>query len=130
MPTYQWKKNNVNVGTNSSTYSNNSWTNGDQVVCVMTSTAPCAVGSPATSNTLTMTVNPQVAAAVTISASPSGAICAGTPVMFTASPVNAGTPTYQWKKNGVFVGTNSPTYTDNSLINGDQVNCVMTSTAQ
>lgn len=57
VPSFQWKKNGNNVGTNSSTYTNNSWVDGDVVTCVMTSNAPCVNGSPATSNAITMTVN-------------------------------------------------------------------------
>lgn len=38
---------------------------------------------------------------ITISADSSGLTCPGTPVLFTATPVNAGaSPTYQWKLNG------------------------------
>ena len=55
-PIFQWKKNGVNVGTNSNTYTNNAWVNGDVVTCVMTSNANCATGSPATSNTITIAV--------------------------------------------------------------------------
>jgi hypothetical protein len=55
-------------------------------------------------------------------------ICEGTSVTFTANPVNGGaTPTYQWKKNNVNVGTNSSSYTLSGLKNNDQVKCVMTS---
>lgn len=55
-PSYQWKKNGVNVGTSSATYTNSAWVNGDMVSCVMTSNAACATGSPATSNSITMSV--------------------------------------------------------------------------
>ncbi|MFH1121334.1 MAG: T9SS type A sorting domain-containing protein [Bacteroidota bacterium] len=128
-PAYQWKLNGVNVGTNSPTYSNASLANGNTVTCEMTSNAPCVTGSPATSNTITMTVNPVVAASVSIAAS-ENPICAGTSVTFTATPVNGGSsPAYQWKLNGVNVGTNSPTYSNSSLTNGNTVYCVMTSDA-
>ena len=56
-PAYQWKLNGVDVGTNSAIYTNSTLANGDIVTCVMTSNATCATGSPATSNTVTMTVN-------------------------------------------------------------------------
>ena len=55
-PSYQWKKNGVNAGTNSATYTNSAWVNGDVVSCVMTSNAACVTGSPATSNSITMSV--------------------------------------------------------------------------
>ena len=57
-PTYQWKLNGTNVGTNANTYTNAALSNNDIVTCVMTSNAtPCLTGSSATSNTVTMVVN-------------------------------------------------------------------------
>jgi hypothetical protein len=127
-PSYQWKLNGVSTGTNSPTYTTTTLTNGNVVSCVMTSSLSCASPLTATSNSLTMTVNPTVTPAVSISASAT-TICAGTNVTFTASPTNGGTPTYQWKLNGGNVGTNSATWASTALANGDQVSCVMTSTA-
>ena len=57
-PSYQWKVNGVNSGTNSATFSTNTIANNDVVNVVLTSNAtPCLIGSPATSNSITMTVN-------------------------------------------------------------------------
>lgn len=128
-PMYQWKLNGANVGTSSSAYSNSTLNNGDVIQCILTSSASCVPG-PVTSNSITMTVNPVVAASISIVASPSTPVCAGTTVMFTATPVNGGsTPIYQWKLNGSNVGTNTPTYSNSSLANGDVVSCVLTSNA-
>ncbi|MBK7028244.1 MAG: hypothetical protein IPH45_03125 [Bacteroidales bacterium] len=128
-PSYQWKLNGSNVGTNSTTYSNSALANGNTISCVITSNATCATGSPATSNTVTMTVNPVLPASVAISAS-SNPVCSGTSVTFTATPTNGGsTPTYQWKLNGNNVGTNSTTYSNSALVNSDIVSCVLTSNA-
>lgn len=67
-------------------------------------------------------------ASVSISALPVGPICAGTSVTFTATPTNGGpAPSYQWQVNGFNVGTNSPTYTTSTLVNGDKVKVIMTS---
>jgi hypothetical protein len=75
-----------------------------------------------------MTVSGTVVPSVIISANPGNTICAGTNVTFTAAPTNGGaTPSYQWKLNGSDVGTNSDTYSNASLITGDIVTCVMTS---
>ncbi|MCW3102635.1 MAG: hypothetical protein JWO09_1075 [Bacteroidetes bacterium] len=130
-PAYQWKKNGVNIGgATSSTYTSSTLTNGNVITCVLTSNALCATGSPATSNAITIIVNSSIPVSVSISASPSNVICAGTSVTFTAVPVNGGTsPVYQWKLNGANVGVNSPTYTNAALANGNVVTCVMTSVA-
>lgn len=126
-PTYQWKLNGTNVGTNSSTYSNSGLVNGDVVTCVMTSSVSCVTSSTATSNAVTMTVNPINATSVSIAANPGASICAGSSVTFTATPTNGGTPTYQWQVNGSNVGTNSDTYITSALVNGNTVRCLMTS---
>jgi hypothetical protein len=129
-PAYQWKVNGANVGTNSTTYSSATLVNGNTVTCVLTSNAtPCLTGSPATSNTVTMTVNPAITASVSISASAT-TICAGTNATFTAVPTNGGaTPSYQWKVNGTNVGTNSATYSSSTLSNSDAITCIMTASA-
>jgi hypothetical protein len=127
-PAYQWKVNGANVGTNSSTYSTTTLTNGQIVTCVMTSNLSGVTNNPATSNAITVTVNsavtPSVIIAITSGTNPSPA---GASVTFTATPTNGGTPSYQWKVNGVNVGTNSATYTTTTLTNGQVVSCVMTS---
>ncbi len=128
-PSYQWKKNGTNVGTNSATYTDVSLNNNDAIMCVMTSTAACATTTTATSSTITMNITNAVTPSVSITANPGNNICSGSPVTFTATPTNGGTPSYQWKKNGTNVGTNSNTYTDNGLNNNDVITCVMTSTA-
>jgi hypothetical protein len=124
-PTYQWYKNSIAVGTGSNyTYVP---LNGDIVYVVMTSNASCVTGSPATSSQITMLVNPNTVASVSIIASQNN-ICPGTSVTFTATPNSGGTsPVYQWYKNGISVG-NGNTYTDVPN-NGDNVYVVMTSNA-
>jgi len=55
-PTYRWYLNNVLAATGpSGTYAP---TNGDLIYVVMTSSLPSVIGSPATSNVITMIVNP------------------------------------------------------------------------
>jgi gliding motility-associated-like protein len=128
-PVYQWKKNGVNVGTNSNSYTDNALNNGDVITCALTSSAVCAVPATTTSNTITMTVNPLLTPAITITES-GNSVCAGTPVTFTSVIANGGgTPVYQWKKNGVNVGTSNNSYTDNTLNNGDIISCVLSSSA-
>jgi hypothetical protein len=128
-PSYQWKRNGTNVGTNSSTYVSNTLVSTDVITCVLTSNAPCVTNNPATSNAINMTVFPTVAPSISITAS-STTVCAGTNVTFTATPTNGGgSPVYQWRLNGVNVGTNTNTYSNNSLDNNDIVVCQLTSSA-
>ncbi len=124
-PVYQWKLNGNNVGSNSATYSNSNLIDLDVVVCELTSNASCVTSSVGTSSTITMSVTanstPSVSIAVTFGSS---TMCAGNSITFKASPVNGGsTPVYQWKVNGVTVGTNSDVFTSSSLSNSASVTC-------
>jgi uncharacterized protein (TIGR02145 family) len=125
IPSYQWKVNGINSGTNSSVYTYNP-ANGDQVYCILTSSELCTSGNPASSSTITMVVNSVLTAGVSITAL-SNPFCPGSSVTFTATPVNGGSaPAYQWKLNGANAGTNSHTFTYNPA-DGDSVRCIMTS---
>jgi hypothetical protein len=129
LPFYQWQINGVNAGSNSPIFSSTTLNNGDQVTCLLTSNAVCVLGSPAASNAITMTVNPNLPVSVNVVAS-SSVICPGTSVTFTATPTNGGTtPFYQWTLNGANVGTNLSSYTNSALVNGDAVTCILTSNA-
>ncbi|MCX6251719.1 MAG: hypothetical protein NTX61_13320 [Bacteroidetes bacterium] len=125
LPQYQWKVNGVAVGISSLTYSCTPL-NGDQVSCILTSNATCPTGNPATSNTITMTVNANMPVSILISAS-NNPVCSGIPVTYTATPTNGGTtPVYLWKVNGINTGTNSTTY-QYIPVNGDLITCTLTS---
>jgi len=54
-PIYQWKKNNINVGTNSTTYSTSNINHNDQINCVLTN--PILCGASATSNSIIMNIS-------------------------------------------------------------------------
>ena len=74
-------------------------------------------------NMINVTVTPDVS----ITASSTTA-CAGDPATFIATAVNGGTaPSYQWQVNGIDVGTNSATFTTNTLAGNDLVKVFMTS---
>lgn len=127
-PVFQWKKGTSVVGTNSPSYTDNALANGDVITVTMTSNATCASATPVASPAVTMVVRARVVPDVTISTTPSGTVCAGTPVTYTATPVNGGTaPVYSWRSNGIAVGGNIATYINNSPMNNDTVICIMTS---
>ena len=56
-PSFQWKVNGLNAGSNNAQFISSSLSNGDDISCVMTSNADCVTGNPATSNTITMSVS-------------------------------------------------------------------------
>jgi hypothetical protein len=126
-PTYQWKKNGINVGTNSDTY-NVIPVDGDVITCELISNAACASPATVTSEPVVMTVTATVAPTITISTAAS-TVCSGTSVTFTATVTNEGTtPSYQWKKNGSNVGSNNNTY-NFTPVDGDVITCTLTSNA-
>ena len=90
---------------------------------IFVTVAPTGLGNRVMTSSLT-TLTPSVV----IASNPGTSITTGTSVTFTATPTNGGTtPAYQWKKNGNNVGTDSVTYADAALANGDIITCVLTS---
>lgn len=90
-----------------------------------TVTVTDALGTTA-AGSVTVTVWPLAPAGVTIAASANPSP-PGNFVTFTAIPLNGGaSPAYQWKVNGLSVGTGLPTYSYIPL-NGDVITCILTS---
>jgi hypothetical protein len=128
--TYVWKKNNKKVGTDNATYTDSLLKNGDSVWVWLISHTPCVLMDTVKSNVIKFTVNPIVKPAVFVTTNISGAICAGTKIRFVADTLNTGTnPLYQWRKNGIAVGTNAKAYVDSLLQTGDGITCTVTSHA-
>ncbi|HNW70274.1 MAG TPA: T9SS type A sorting domain-containing protein [Bacteroidales bacterium] len=115
--------NSINSSTGEVTYTTG-WT-GTSTVTVTATGCNGPVTAPHTITTSTGTP-----VSVTISQSPSGPVCSGTLVDFTATPVNGGTsPVYQWMVNGSPAGGNSPSFSSSTLSMGDHVSCQLTSNA-
>ena len=127
-PVYQWKINNIDAGTNNTIFTSATLSNGDIVTCSI-QTDPlftCAVSTTANSNSIVMQVADQATPSVSVAAS-AETICAGSNVTFTATANNAGTnPAYQWKLNGVNVGTNDKNYNSSLLADNDIISCTVT----
>jgi len=89
----------------------------------VTTTGGCATAT----TTGTLVVNVNMIADVSVQAFDNPA-CSHTIVNFTATPVNGGlAPAYQWYVDGIPVGGNSSTYSSNSINNGFDVVCQLTS---
>jgi gliding motility-associated-like protein len=128
-PVYQWKVNNLTVGTNSYTFTSTTFRDNDQVTCEVTmdpAAGACTNGTKAVSNSVTLAVSDGYSPSLVITASDLE-ICQGTLVTFTAVGTDTGPrPTYQWQVNGQNTGTNNPVFSANNLANGDKVSCTLT----
>lgn len=127
--TYQWQVNGIDVGANSTQYTNSDFTDGDKVTCTVTNNALTCLANPSvTSDPLTVNITSITAPppSVTITASADN-VYAGLPITFAAAATNAGSSvTYQWQINGTNVGTNSSIFTTTTLANGDNITCTIT----
>ncbi|MBX2915597.1 MAG: T9SS type A sorting domain-containing protein [Cyclobacteriaceae bacterium] len=96
-PTYQWKVNGANVGSNQNFFTTNTLTNGQIVTCQITrDNSGCITTTTATSNALTMVVGtmPAQPSAITGNA----AVCQGTTVTY--SVTNVAGVNYAWDAGG------------------------------
>ncbi len=93
---------------------------------------PVAAGCApaATGNAAILTVDASPTPEVSITSNQGFAICTGNAVVFTAHPVVGGSaPVYAWTLNNAPVGSNSATYSNATLVNGDVVGVTMTGNA-
>jgi hypothetical protein len=130
-PTYQWYKNGAPiVGANGATYSTAAvgMITGDAFYCEMTSNAACASPTLATSNIIALTITAATTPSSAVTSLPNTtSVCAGATINYiSASNVPNSTITRQWKINGINVGTNSQTFSTNTLVNGDVITCEVT----
>jgi len=127
-PAYQWKKNGASIsGATSSVYTGIP-AHGEVFTCQLTSNVPCSPNNPATSNAITMVVNPLMPVSISITHS-QNPVCLGSSVTMTATAVNGGTsPVYQWKVDGNNAGSNSNTFTFAPTAT-TVVTCILTSNA-
>ncbi len=126
-PAYQWMINGVVQGTNNESFLSSSLNPSDVVTLQYFDSSGCVANAPVVSNPISLTQGTSGAVlSLTVSQSPDS-VCAGTPITFTANPVNGGAnPAYQWQLNGSNVGADSSTFTSASLANGDLLNCIVT----
>ncbi len=100
-PVYQWFKNGNLTGDNAPVFSGEGWQPGDQVRCVLTSSAQCANPSQATSNQISLTVNPLIIPTLRIGSNATE-VCQGSTVTFIIIEISGqgNNPQYQWFVNG------------------------------
>ena len=126
-PTYEWRVNGTVVFTGNNIYTVNNLTDGDNVSCGLNSSEFCASPSFVTSSAISISVTDVVEPSININSSATQ-ICSGETVTFNAAQTNGGSnPTYSWKLNGQAVGTNNSSFLSSSLIDGDVITCVLSS---
>jgi hypothetical protein len=127
-PTYQWYVNgSPQSGETNSTFVTSTINDQDQVYVEMTSSIGCTTGSPATSNSITMTVTGLIFADASIAAD-NETVCDGSSVTLTASGNGAGsTPTYDFYVNNNLVQSGSSATYTYVPVNGDEAYVVITS---
>jgi hypothetical protein len=137
--TFKWKKNGVVMLTQTAvnpsppgiSWNSSSLANGDVITLTATFTSPPPFYSPdsVTSQSITFTVTPnQPPIVVVTDNSPNDTICYGNTITFTATPIEAGTPTYQWYLDSGPVGTASTYTTSVTLLSGNHcIYCEITS---
>ena len=124
-PQYTWYVNGSGVLTGASTTYNYTPNNGDVVSVKLTSDMAC-VSPDTVISSLTMTASANLTPSVSLSVSPGDSVCPGTVVTINPMPVNGGTPTYTWVKNGITAGSGGNYIF--TPIDGDNVFCIMNST--
>ncbi|MEN9394121.1 MAG: hypothetical protein RL362_342 [Bacteroidota bacterium] len=127
-PTYQLKRNGVNVGNNSSQYVLSNPANNDQIQLVLTSNADCATPTAVSSNTITLTTQSVNSPSIVIS-TPLTTLCGNANgIQYTAVATNGGSnPLISWYKNGQLVGQGVNVYSNPTPQNGDVVQATLLS---
>jgi hypothetical protein len=128
-PSYQWRLNGSNVGSNSPTYSNAALATGNQVDCILTSDYQCLLSPTANSNIITMNVTP----APQVNAGSAMTTCGLTAYAFANGASNSNTTGILWTENGagsITAGatTLTPTYTPAAGDIGNVVTFTLTGT--
>lgn len=112
-PTYQWRRNNTNVGTNSPTWTTTTLNFGDVITCRMTSSISGALNNPATSNAITTNILTAPATPVVTATGPT-TYCSGANACSLSTPAVSGL-SYQWIRSTstVISGATTTTYVPN-----------------
>jgi hypothetical protein len=127
-PFIEWYCNGIAQGVHTDNFSFNGFIDTDTVWATLTSDYYCASPITVTSNEIVHTVLLNTTPTISIAHTPMGPTCANETLTFVAAPINCGSsPVYQWYRDGLAVGTNSPTYSDDDFINGEEITVVVTS---
>ena len=126
-PNYEWFVDGVSKQNGTSNTFNYTPDNAEEISCEITSDLSCATPTTA-SNAVIASVTPNVTPSVSITAIPSGNICEGTPVKYTATETNGGTnPNYEWFVDGVSKQNGTSNIFNYTPNDAEEISCEMTS---
>ncbi len=133
-PVIEWLKNGVTIPGTSGQVSVvlSGLVNGDIISCRETSSISCATPAQVTTNSVAMTVSPNLVHSVSI-ITPKTQLCAGESATFTLTSNNPGSsPVINWYRNGVLIpgSTGMTGITIATPANGDIISCTEISNAR
>ncbi len=124
-PSYMWMLNGAPTGNTAASWLASGILPTDLISCQYSDASGCIAGGMVISNDIALQATAGGGSTAIITGQSNS--CPGDLLTFTASPINGGiNPSYQWQVNGANVGTNSPTFSSQTLIDGDKVNCIVT----
>jgi hypothetical protein len=128
-PTYQWKRNNNNVGVGGPTYSSTALASGDIITVTMTSNASCPSPASVTSSGIVVTI---ITSSPIISIAGITSVATGQSTTLTATVINAGTASYQWQDSTAahtwqnIAGATNATIVYTPAQTGNKIRCQVT----
>jgi photosystem II stability/assembly factor-like uncharacterized protein len=134
-PIYQWKKNEINTGANTSIYIDSNLSNGDVISVELSGNfGTCTTSTPIPSNNITINVGDVVTPSVTLIGITT--VDAGLPSVIVATPTDGGpSPSFQWQDSTTghdWTGIDNATSPDleyRPQNTGDKIRCILTSSA-
>lgn len=125
-PAYQWTKNGISVGNNSSVYSASDFQDNDLIACtVISGGSSCNTPGLQATSSLTLHINNNVLNPSIHITADNNFECECATHNFNATVTNGGiSSVFQWQINGQNAGGNSPIFLVNTLKPGDEIACV------
>ncbi len=127
----RWMKNGVSVGSDSLVYIADGLKDNDTINCILSTINTICRSTSIKSNSLIFMTQSGATPVVTITSSDT-AVCPNHAVSFKTTIFNASkiSADYQWLLNGAITGPNDSSYVDLNPINGDSINCIVTTSSQ
>ncbi len=126
-PLYDWMINGVSTGISNASFSSSDLNDNDIITCQLVSSLHCVSNNAVTSAPILVSVSPNLTPNINITTD-QNEVCYGSPMTFNATTINGGNnPSLDWYWNDNLVASNIATFTTSGLNDGDEIQCVLTS---